>query len=135
MAANYGYMNIWHTTPPTNQDFPIWAYVGNNPDDVVLMRSKLDILKGEHITWCKASIPQPPKNHIRERYEVLSENSIDRAWSSYEWFKAGYEYGIERSESTDCCDKSQAKKSAKSPFVNPEEYWDDPNESAFDERL
>jgi hypothetical protein len=134
MAGNYGYMNIWHTTPPTNQDFPIWAFISNDTEDVVLCRYKHDIPRGVPVTWCKAEIPQPPKDHIRQKYEVLSDSSVGEAWTAYEWFKAGYNYGM-HCKGTCGCDKGQALKSCKSPFVDPEEYWEEPKESAFDERL
>ena len=125
-------MSIWRTTIPTSQDFPIWAFTDND-SEVVLLRNFEDF--DDTITWCHADIPQPPKSKLRQKYEMLSDSSVGEAWGAYEWFKAGYRYGNEQFEGTGCCGKCQDKKSAQSPFVSPEEYWDEPNESAFDERL
>lgn len=126
-------MSIWRTTPPTTQDFPIWAYTSNS-EEVVLLRDFDEMITGVMVTWCTADIPRPPKDHIQQKYEVLADSSVSEVWGAYEWFKAGYNYG-KHCKGTCGCDKGQAFKSAKSPFVSPEEYWDvEPNESAYDER-
>ena len=128
-------MNIWHTSLPTNQDFPIWAYLGDDAEDVVLCRHIDEIPGNTRVTWCKAEIPQPPRDHVRQKYEVLSQNSIGTIRTAYDWFRAGYDYG-KYCKGTCGCNKGQAIKSAQSPFVSPEEYWDEePNESAYDERF
>ena len=125
-------MSIWKTSIPTTQDYPIWAFTDND-SEVILLRSPDEF--DQPITWCRASIPQPPRSHVREKYDSLSSTSIGGYWGTYEWFKAGYRYGKEQSEGTGCCGKCQGEKAPESPFVNPEEYWNEPKESAFDERL
>lgn len=113
-------MNIWSTSIPTAHDFPIWAFTDND-SEVVLLRYPEEF--NDPITWCHASIPQAPKGHLRKKYEMLSDSSVGEAWGAYEWFKAGYNYS-----------KSREDQPAKSPFVCPEEYWFEPNESAYDEK-
>lgn len=120
-------MNIWRTSIPTAQDFPIWAFTDND-SEVVLLRYHEDF--SEPITWCHASIPQAPRTHIKEKFDELAESTTGQIWTTYRWFEAGYRYGVERSIRTGGCNKSQAK----SPFVSPEEYWDEPYESAYDEK-
>ena len=122
-------MSIWRTSIPTSQDFPIWAFTDND-SEVVLLRNFEDF--DDAITWCHASIPQPPKSKLRQKYEMLSDSSVGEAWGAYEWFKAGYRYGKEQSEGTCGCSKSQAKNDC---GYAEEEYWVEPKESAFDERL
>ena len=125
-------MRIWKTSIPTTQDYPIWAFTDND-SEVVLLRNPDDF--DQPITWCKADIPQLPRTHIKKKFDEIAESTMGQVWTTYRWFEAGYRYGKEQSESTGCCGKCQDKKSAKSPFVSPEEYWNEPNESAFDERL
>jgi hypothetical protein len=126
-------MSIWKTTPPTNQDYPIWAYTDDS-EDVVLIRST-----DEHvptrlpITWCKANIPQRPKGNVaEEQFWVLRRSIATTGWLPKDWFVAGYDYA-KRCKGKCGCDKVQE---AKSPFVSPEEYFEEePYDSAFDERL
>lgn len=127
-------MSIWKTSIPTTQDYPIWAFTDND-SEVVLLRYPEVLGPGdfdEPITWCHASIPQPPKSRLRAKYEELSDSSSGEAWGAYEWFKAGYRYGKEQSEGTCGCSKSQAKNDC---GYAEEEYWVEPKESAWDERL
>jgi len=93
------------------------------------------------VTWCKAEIPTPPRDTVREKYEELSQISIGKYLTTYDWFAAGYLYGK---------GSTSKRQAAKSPFVDPEGYWEDldrsrlidqegnirePNESAYDERV
>ena len=122
-------MSIWRTTPPTTQDFPIWAFTDSD-SEVILLRYHENF--SEPITWCHASIPRPPESHVGEKYEELVKTSTGQAWGTYEWFRAGYRYGKEQFEGTCGCSKSQAKNDC---GYAEEEYWVEPKESAFDERL
>ena len=129
-------MSIWRTTIPTPQDYPIWAFTDSDTD-VILLRYPEDF--GEPITWCHALIPQLPKSHIRHKYEVLSKNSVGQAWGTYEWFKAGYDYG-KLCKGNCGCDKGQALK-ANSIGIDGDRWsapWSEecaPKESAHDEQL
>ena len=132
-------MSIWKTTPPTTQDYPIWAFTGDS-EDVILIRTEDDHQPTRlPITWCKADIPMKPVNdEIDEQYQAIRRSTDTSWWLNRDWFRTGYEYG-KRSNGTCGCDKGQA---AKSPFVNPEDFFDDEAclnrvayESAFDERL
>lgn len=125
-------MSIWRTSIPTIQDFPIWAFI-DGTDEVVLLREPDEF--EEPVTWCKATVPQAPKTALRQKYEMLSDSSIGEAWGTYEWFKAGYDYG-KLCKGSCGCRKNQAEKSCKSPFVDPEDYFgNEPKESAHDEQL
>jgi hypothetical protein len=124
-------MSIWRTTPPTTQDYPIWAFTGDS-EDVVLIRSEHDHQPTRlPITWCRADIPEKPCTPAEEKFWVLQRNKATAEWYPKDWFLAGYDYG-KHCKGTCGCDKGQA---AKSPFVNPEDYFEEPKESAFDERL
>jgi hypothetical protein len=126
-------MSIWRTSIPTTQDYPIWAFTEDDSNDVVLIRYPDDF--EQPITWCKAEIPPSPKSRVRREYEIISDRVRGECWSSYDWFRAGYSYGTQVKGTCEC-DKGQAIKPAQSPFVNPETYWEEePNESAYDERL
>jgi len=122
-------MSIWRTSIPTIQDFPIWAFI-DGTDEVVLLREPDEF--EEPVTWCRAPVPQAPKTALRQKYEMLSDSSVGEAWGAYEWFRAGYRYGKEQSEGTCGCRESQAKNDC---GYAEEEYWVEPKESAFDERL
>ena len=128
-------MNIWRTSPPTPQDFPIWAYLGDAAEDVVLCRHRDAVPGDTPVTWCRAEIPTPPEDSVREKYEELSQISIGKHLTTYDWFAAGYLYGK---------GSTSKRQAAKSPFVNPEDYWEEldqegnlrePYESAYDERV
>lgn len=130
-------MAIWRTTPPTTQDYPIWAFTDDS-EDVVLIRSIDDHQPTESlVTWCKADIPKRPATPAEEKFRVLRRSTATTGWLPEDWFLEGYKYG-KYCKGTCGCDKGQ---SAKSPFVDPEEYFDDESEtiriseSAFDERL
>lgn len=131
-------MSIWRTNPPRDSDYPIWAYTGQS-ENVVFIRSANDQEPGYDIeAWCEADVPTPPYDPVREAYAYL-ERPNTTMWSAYEWFRAGYQAG---SKDTGVPINRQAKK-AKSPFVDPEDFWEEldaessirePHESAYDER-
>lgn len=109
-------MSIWKTSVPTAQDFPIWAFTDND-SEVVLLRYREEF--DEPITWCRADIPPAPKGHVRQKYEVLADSSVSEVWGAYEWFRAGYNYGMQHKD------------------MRPSDGEDDirePYESAYDER-
>lgn len=109
-------MSIWKTSVPAAQDFPIWAFTDND-SEVVLLRYREDF--DEPITWCRADIPRAPKDHIRQKYEVLADSSVGEVWCSYDWFRAGYNYGKQRKDIS---------------LSNREDDIREPYESAYDER-
>jgi len=125
-------MTIWKTTPPTSQDYPIWAYTDDS-EDVVLIRSKNDHQPTRTpITWCRAIVPMKPVNSLAEKkFWALLRSTTTTGWLPKDWFLEGYKHG-KHCKGTCECNKGQ---SAKSPFVNPEEYFEEPKESAYDERL
>ena len=129
-------MSIWHTSKPTYKEFPIWAYI-NDHDDVVLMRSENEYLEYQKhcinatITWTKANIPNPPqRDEVTEKFWVLRDSDCSLGWLPEDWFRAGYRYG-KYCKGTCGCNKSQRVKEAVVPFEDPER---EPNESAYDER-
>ena len=87
-------MNIWFTGTPKEQDFPIWAYV-DNENDVVLIRTLDDLVHEDNpIVWTHARIPAPPVDHVDTKFSQLSEKESNMIWGNREWFRAGYNYGV-----------------------------------------
>ena len=87
-------MNIWFTSTPKDQDFPIWAYV-DSEINVVLIRTLEDLVhEGDPITWTHARVPVPPINHVDTKFQQLSENQCNMVWGNRDWFRAGYNYGV-----------------------------------------
>lgn len=84
-------MSVWYTTPPTSQDLPIWAYIGKNVFDVVLIRSEFELPDDCEITWCKANIPVPAPDVAYQQFKqlMLEDHTVD--WTSFDWYKAGYD--------------------------------------------
>jgi len=84
-------MSVWYTTPPTSQDLPIWAYIGDNVFDVVLIRSEFELPDDCEITWCKANIPVPAPDVAYQQFKelMLEDHTVD--WTSFDWYKAGYD--------------------------------------------
>ena len=83
-------MNVWNTRAPVASDLPIWAYIGDNSEDVVLIRTEFDLPDDCAITWCKAQIPVPLEKTLIHKFRdlMLEDGTIE--WSSYDWFEAGY---------------------------------------------
>ena len=131
-------MNIWHTSKPTSEDFPIWAFSTKNKEVVFIPSA--DLYSTCVMTWCRAQVPVPPKprDPAEEKFWVLRRSEATTGWLPSDWFKAGYQYGT-HCKGTCSCDKGQRLKDARAPFVDPEEYFasgtGEPLESAFDERL
>lgn len=108
-------MSIWSTRNPTTSDYPIWAYT-EDINDVVLIKSPKDLPFGS-ITWRKAYIPTAP-DKVMVKFQQILQNNGTAVWTAIDWFRAGYEYGTKPNGSQD-------NKVAKSPFVDPEEYWNE----------
>ena len=87
-------MNIWFTGTPKPQDFPIWAYV-DDENDVVLIRTLDDLVhEGNPVVWTHARIPAPPVDHVDTKFLQLYNNESNEEWGFKEWFLAGYNYGV-----------------------------------------
>lgn len=112
-------MSIWKTSIPTARDYPIWAFTDSDIE-VVLIRSPEPGDASEPITWCRADVPPPPKDHIRRKYEVLADSSVSEVWCSYDWFKAGCNYGKHSRDISSADEDSDIR---------------EPYESAYDERV
>lgn len=87
-------MIIWFTSTPKDQDFPIWAYV-DDENDVVLIRTLDDLVHEDtSVIWTHARIPAPPVDHVDTKFQQLSENQCNMVWGNRDWFRAGYNYGL-----------------------------------------
>lgn len=92
-------MNIWYTTTPKDHDYPIWAYIGEDASDVVLLRKPEEAVI-EGLTWTHARVPEiPTKDNIRDQVDIkfqeLADSNVSDYWSSSDWFRAGYKYGLD----------------------------------------
>ena len=112
-------MNIWFTTAPRVLDFPIWAYV-DDENDVVLIRSLEEFVhEDKPITWTHARIPKPPlTNHVDFKFLQLSKNECNIGWGNREWFRAGYSYGLLCREISGCNKKTDISNPNKNPSIS-----------------
>ena len=91
-------MKIWRTTTPLPHDYPIWAYIGDDPNDVVLLRDPTEyILRGT--VWTHADVPSLPteiniKDQVDNKFQELADSGISDFWYSSDWFRAGYNYAL-----------------------------------------
>ena len=84
-------MKIWSTREPRSSDYPIWAYV-DDVEDVVLLRSAEDLPPGgKQVTWTKATLYHDCETAFKE----LVESDHTYMWSSSDWFRAGYARALE----------------------------------------
>ena len=91
-------MKIWRTSTPLPHDYPIWAYIGDNPEEVVLLRYPEEYLI-QGTVWTRADIPPPPteidsKDQVDIKFQELADDSISDYWCSSDWFRAGYNHAL-----------------------------------------
>lgn len=111
-------MNIWFTGTPRELDFPIWAYV-DDENDVVLIRTLEEFVHGVNpVVWTHARVPKPPVDHVDTKFLQLCNNEANMEWGFKDWFKAGYNYGLLCRGISESNKKADISKSNEEPSIS-----------------